>query len=126
MTSARSHQQPSSGSDRLHSRLRSHFFLLSFSFGAASALMAPGCVQQPRAAVSLGFQPPARAVRDATVTIDEEYIGPLGYVANHGVRLPVGEHRITVEKDGYFPFDTIVVADRQPIHLAVELVPIPD
>ena len=36
------------------------------------------------------------APRDASVSIDEEYIGPLGIVAARGVRLPVGEHRITV------------------------------
>jgi hypothetical protein len=38
----------------------------------------------------------------------------------------VGQHRITVEKEGYFPWDKLVEADRQPIHLEVELVPIPD
>jgi hypothetical protein len=63
---------------------------------------------------------------DASVTIDEEYIGPLGYVAARGVRLPVGQHRISVEKEGYFPWDQLVEADRQPIHLDVTLEPIPD
>ena len=85
-----------------------------------------GCIQQPRAAVSVSFQRPSKDVRDAAVIIDEEYIGPLGYIAHHGIRLPVGEHRITVEKEGYFPYDTIVEADREPIHLAIELVPVPD
>ena len=33
---------------------------------------------------------------------------------------------ITVTKDGYFPWDHLVVADRQPIKLDVQLVPIPD
>ena len=63
---------------------------------------------------------------DATVIIDEEYIGPLAYVAARGVRLPVGTHRITVERDGYFPFDTTVVADRKPIFLEIKLSPVPD
>jgi hypothetical protein len=68
----------------------------------------------------------AKTPKDATVIIDEEYIGPLAYVAARGVRLPVGTHRITVEKEGYFPYDTIVVADRQPIRLEVALTPVPD
>ena len=47
-------------------------------------------------------------------------------VAARGVRLPVGEHRITVQKEGYFPWDKLVVADRQPIVLDVTLVAVPD
>ena len=58
--------------------------------------------------------------------IDEEYIGPLGYVAARGVRLPIGKHRITVEKPGYFPWDRLVEADRDAIHLEIQLEPIPD
>jgi hypothetical protein len=67
-----------------------------------------------------------RSPRDAAVWIDEEFIGQLSYVAAYGVRLPVGEHRITVEKTGYFPWDRLVVADRHPIVLDVVLEPIPD
>ena len=66
------------------------------------------------------------APRDASVIIDEEYVGPLWIVAARGVRLPVGEHRITVQKEGYFPWDKLVVADRQPIVLDVTLVAVPD
>ena len=79
-----------------------------------------------RAAVSMTMTRSQSTPRDATVTIDEEYIGPLYYVSAHGVRLPVGQHRITVEKEGYFPWDQLVEADRQPIHLEVTLVRIPD
>ncbi|MGC4069316.1 MAG: PEGA domain-containing protein [Polyangiaceae bacterium] len=64
--------------------------------------------------------------RDASVYIDEEFIGPLYYVAAHGVRLPTGKHRITITKDGYFPWDRVVEADRLPLALDVELVPVPD
>ncbi|MBN1607970.1 MAG: PEGA domain-containing protein [Polyangiaceae bacterium] len=63
---------------------------------------------------------------DASVYIDEQYIGPLYYVAARGVRMPIGEHRITVTREGYFDWDTIVVADRDPIALNVALVPVPD
>ena len=79
-----------------------------------------------RAAVSLRVNRDPRTPRDAGVWIDEEFIGPLTYVAAYGVRLPVGEHRITVQKSGYFPWDRLVVADREPITLDVVLVPIPD
>ena len=79
-----------------------------------------------RAAVSLRMAMASKTPGDASVFIDEEYIGPLGYVAAHGVRLPVGEHRITVERAGFFPWDRLVVADRQPIQLKVDLVPVPD
>jgi len=79
-----------------------------------------------RAAVSMSMKLSARAPGDASVFIDEEYVGPLGYVAAHGVRLPVGEHRITVQKDGFFPWDRLVVADREPVRLEVDLEPIPD
>ncbi len=79
-----------------------------------------------RAAVSMSVKLSARSPGDASVFIDEEYVGPLGYVAAHGVRLPVGEHRITVQKDGFFPWDRLVVADREAVRLDVDLEPIPD
>ncbi|MEO6600930.1 MAG: hypothetical protein ABIQ16_13710, partial [Polyangiaceae bacterium] len=44
-----------------------------------------------RPAVSLSLQRGQKSPRDAAVIIDEEYIGPLGYVAARGVRLPAGK-----------------------------------
>jgi hypothetical protein len=85
-----------------------------------------GCIQQPRAAVSLKVVRQDKTPGDASVTIDEQYIGPLRYVAAHGVRLPIGEHRITVEKEGYFPYDVAVVAGRDSIRIDVKLVRVPD
>ena len=79
-----------------------------------------------RPAVSLSIDHTKTSPGDAAVLIDEEYIGPLGYVSARGVRLPIGKHRITVEKPGYFPWDRLVDADRQDIQLNVELEPIPD
>ena len=76
--------------------------------------------------VSLRLIRPAAAPRDASVLIDEEYVGPLSVVAARGVKLPYGEHRITVEKEGYFPWDRLVFSDRDDIAFEVELVPIPD
>jgi hypothetical protein len=70
-----------------------------------------------RPAISLSLARSSQSPRDAAVTIDEEYIGALGYVAARGVRLPVGKHRITVEKPGYFPWDRLVEADAAPTAL---------
>jgi PEGA domain len=79
-----------------------------------------------RPAVSLSLQRGQKSPRDAAVIIDEEYIGPLGYVAARGVRLPAGKHRITIEKPGYFPWDRLVEATTAPIHFDIDLEPIPD
>jgi hypothetical protein len=96
------------------------------ALGALGLMVLGGCQENLRAAVSLSLRKSAKSPRDASVYIDEEYVGPLGYVAARGVRLPVGEHRITIVKEGYFPWDRLVTADRQPIALDVELVPVPD
>lgn len=96
-------------------------FLVAILLGAC-----PGCSAPLRPAVSLSVAYAKPTPPDASVTIDEQYIGPLGYVAAHGVRLPEGEHRISVTKAGYFPWDRLVTAGRDPIKLEVALEPIPD
>jgi hypothetical protein len=83
-------------------------------------------VNTPRAVVPLSLQRSRTTPRDASVIVDEEYIGPLFLVITQGLRLPVGKHRVTVTKEGYFPWDRMVEADRSPVALAVELVPIPE
>jgi hypothetical protein len=65
-------------------------------------------------------------VPDAQVTVDDIPLGALGYVAAHGVALPPGKHRVTVERAGYFPWDAVVEAQDEPIQLDVKLVPVPD
>lgn len=65
-------------------------------------------------------------VPDAAVTIDDQYLGSLAFVSKRGVAMPPGKHRVTVEKPGYFPWDRVVEATEQPVHLDVQLVPIPD
>ena len=103
--------------------------LRALAFTGALALAIPfgaGCIQQPRAAISLKVVLQDKTPGDASVIIDEQYIGPLRYVAAHGVRLPVGEHRITVEREGYFPYDVAVVAGRDAIRIDVKLVRVPD
>lgn len=92
-----------------------------------AALGGTGCATQSlRAAVSLSMAGAKGTPSDASVYIDEQYVGPLYYVGARGVRLPEGQHRITVSREGYFNWDTVVVADRDPIALKVVLVPVPD
>jgi hypothetical protein len=79
-----------------------------------------------QAAVSMRVKRTASTPKDASVYIDEEYIAPLYVVQSHGVRLPIGEHRITVQKEGYFPYDELVKANRKDIFLDIELTPVPD
>jgi len=98
---------------------------LSVVLALATGVLA-GCGPAAIQTVSLKMSRQDKTPRDASVTIDEEYIGPLGWVAARGVRLPAGTHRISVEKDGYFPYDVAVVAGKDTIHLNVTLVPIPD
>jgi hypothetical protein len=98
--------------------------VLCIILGVAGAL--PSGCQVHRAAVRLSMERLESTPRDASVYIDEQFVGFLGVVAARGVRLPEGEHRISVEKVGFFPWDALVVSDRQPIHLKVELRRIPD
>ena len=69
---------------------------------------------------------------EATVTIDDQIIGQLDYVAARGVALPPGVHHITVKAPGYFPVDREVEAKAAsgstaaPIDVVVKLVPVPD
>jgi hypothetical protein len=65
-------------------------------------------------------------VGDAHVTIDDIPVGALAFVASRGVALPPGRHRVTVEKTGYFPWDALIEAKRDPVYLQISLVPIPD
>jgi hypothetical protein len=84
------------------------------------------CLPKSRAVVPMTMQRTSGTPRDANVVLDEEYVGPLYLVMAQGLNLPVGKHRITVIKEGYFPWDRLVDADRKPVSLSVELVPIPE
>jgi hypothetical protein len=91
----------------------------------ALALTVAGCqlAAYPSQTVSLRVK---GNVADAQVTIDDIPVGVLAFVTARGVALPPGRHRVTVERTGYFPFDTLVEAKSEPIYLQVVLVPIPD
>jgi len=98
----------------------------ALGFSLLAATLSASCTLGLRSAVTMKMHRGSHTPRDAGVYIDEQFIGPLYYVAAHGVRLPTGTHRISVTHDGYFPWDRLVESDRKPIQLEVELVPIPD
>jgi hypothetical protein len=84
-----------------------------------------GCAQPAR--------PPTVPLRieggpaNASVTVDDEPIGSFDVVAAHGVALPPGQHRLTVEADGYFPSDQVIDAEPggELLRLKVQLEKIP-
>ena len=92
---------------------------------ALLGLALAGCAAEPPPTTSLRVQ---GAPGDASVTIDDRYLGIFGYVQKRGVALPPGKHRITVEKTGFFPWDRLVEAHEgdPPVQLDVTLVKIPD
>lgn len=99
------------------------------------AVVAAGLVVGSASAAACRFSEPRTVslrmrggVPDATVVIDDVHIGALALVAQRGVALPPGTHLITVERDGYFPWDRVVVVDEgdPPVHFDVVLTPIPD
>lgn len=86
------------------------------------ALLASGCAgAAPNTSLKVSGE-----MGDAAVTIDDQLIGTLKFVEKHGVSLPPGKHRLTVEKPGYFPFDKLVDASGSPVGVEVVLEPIPD
>ena len=65
---------------------------------------------------------------DARVVVDDQIVGTLDMVQARGVAMPPGNHRVSVEREGFFPFDTIVEAKEgeKVVHVEAKLVPIPD
>lgn len=115
------------GAERLSERVTPWLSLLGvIGFAVAIALSVCGCGPPVYPAVSMSMTYGKTTPPDASVSIDEQYIGPLGYVAAHGVRIREGEHRVSVTKAGYFPWDRLIVADTYPVKLDVVLEPIPD
>jgi hypothetical protein len=97
---------------------------LGLALSLPVAALACGGPREPRTvSMRMAGTPP-----NASVTVDDVFIGTLDFVAAHGVALPVGAHRVSVEAPGYFPWDRLVEAkDGQgPVRLDVRLVATPD
>ncbi len=92
-----------------------------------SLAITSGCATMGlRSAVNMSVQVASGTPKEALVYIDGNYIGTLAAVEARGVRVPEGEHRLTVEKAGYFPFDTTIVSAFDPIKLKISLLRLPD
>jgi hypothetical protein len=65
---------------------------------------------------------------NASVTVDDIFVGRMDIVSARGVALPVGQHRVSVEAPGYLPWDKLVEAKegQGPLRLEVRLVAQPD
>lgn len=95
-------------------------FLVATALTAASLSACQPRYDEPTVSLRLRGGPP-----DAIVTVDDERVAPLAVVQKRGVALRPGRHRITVEREGYFPWDKAVEASDEPVHLDVQLVKIP-
>jgi hypothetical protein len=81
-----------------------------------------GCGAPKVGVLKLNGAPP-----DALVTVDDHYAGKLGRLGKFGVKLRAGEHRVTIEADGFFPHDAIVqVPANGDVKLDVKLEAVPD
>ena len=65
---------------------------------------------------------------NASVTVDDIFVGTFDVVSRRGVALPPGSHRVSVEAPGHLPWDKVVEAREGagPMQLDVKLVPVPD
>jgi len=65
---------------------------------------------------------------NATVTVDDVFVGTLDVVSARGVAVAPGSHRVSVEAPGYLPWDKVVEAKEgaTPLRLDVQLVKVPD
>ena len=86
------------------------------------------CVSSVPKTTSLRMFPSAGAPPAARVTIDDEPVGSLRLITERGVALPPGKHRITIEAEGYLPWDREVDAGKGGglVKVDVALVKIPD
>jgi hypothetical protein len=98
------------------------------SLALATAVALAACAPSKPPTTSLRLAPATESPRDARVVIDDQELGPLWYVTEHGVAMPPGKHRLTIEADGYLPYDREI--DAGPggglIKLDVKLVKRPD
>lgn len=64
----------------------------------------------------------------AAVLVDEQPVGSLAVVRERGIALPPGQHRLTVQADGYFPADLLIEVDKSGgvIKRTVRLVAVPE
>ncbi len=72
--------------------------------------------------------PIAGSPDDALVTVNDTYRGKLGRLEQSGLPLLPGEHRVSIEANGYFPHDQLIelMEDVPPAPIEADLQPIQD
>ena len=90
----------------------------------AAALAACGPAAAPKTVSMRMFGGPS----NASVTVDDIFVGTLDVVSARGVALPPGTHHVSVEAPGHLPWDNVVEAREGagPVRLDVKLLPVPD
>jgi hypothetical protein len=98
--------------------------LLSLGLVLALTLAACGPAASPKTVSMRVFGGPP----NASVTVDDIFVGTLDVVSARGVALPPGVHHVSVEAPGHLPWDKVIDAPEgaAPLRLDVKLVPIPD
>jgi len=116
---------------------------MGLALGVACSLQLSACGGAPAAVHTVSLRLRGTGTPSATVTVDDQRIGPLASVRARGIALPPGQHTVSVESPGFFPWDQVVVAPNEanqasgtsggpnqnggkPIFLDVQLVKIPD
>ncbi len=79
-----------------------------------------------REVTSLRFEADGAVARKAIVTVDDQAIGALDFVIARGIAVPRGNHRVTVEAPGYFPWDASLSCTERHQRVRVDLRAIPD
>jgi PEGA domain len=94
---------------------------------AALACVLAAC-GPPGAVRTVSLRVAGAGPRNASVTVDDQFVGTLEFVQARGVALPPGVHHVTIEAPGYLPFDKAIEAREgdPPIRLDVKLVAVPD
>lgn len=88
----------------------------------ASFSMATGCAAPQSGVLRVAGRPD-----EALVTVDDQYVGKLGRLKRFGVKVPAGEHRLTIEANGHFPHDQLVtVPGRGETKVDIVLEPVPE
>jgi hypothetical protein len=107
--------------------------LLASLSGCGGPAAARRTVPLRLAAASADAGADADAFARAIVTIDDVPLGPFALVVTHGVALPPGKHRVTVQAPDHFPFDREIdvpdaggSARAAPIVLSVALRRLPE
>ncbi len=93
--------------------------VLASMLGGMLALGACAASQPPTS--HLRFFPATAAPAHAKVTIDDVPVGSLKLVAERGVGVPPGKHRVTIEADGYLPWDQDVDAGAGGLLLKIDV-----